>query len=294
MQDSAKERASVSENVQEQEEIPGEEKSRADRLKKTVIVIGASSGIGYETALRLIGKNFNVANISRTPCSLGHVTNYAADVTVGETMEKAIADLASKSENLYGLVYCAGFSMAAPIEYASEKDYRYLFEVNYFGALRAIRAVAPYLKKKGGRIVLVSSMGGMFPVAFDSFYSSSKAAVDMLVKGAALELEPYNIRLSSVQPGGTSTGFTFKRKVYSDAENRDYAAKVKRATAALANMEQGGMSAGEVAREVVDILCEKNPPLLLQCGNKNKFFAIAKRVLPDRATQYINKKIYKQ
>ncbi len=294
MQDSAKERASVSENVQEQEEIPGEEKSRADRLKKTVIVVGASSGIGYETALRLIGKNFNVANISRTPCSLGHVTNYAADVTVGETMEKAIADLASKSENLYGLVYCAGFSMAAPIEYASEKDYRYLFEVNYFGALRAIRAVAPYLKKKGGRIVLVSSMGGMFPVAFDSFYSSSKAAVDMLVKGAALELEPYNIRLSSVQPGGTSTGFTFKRKVYSDAENRDYAAKVKRATAALANMEQGGMSAGEVAREVVDILCEKNPPLLLQCGNKNKFFAIAKRVLPDRATQYINKKIYKQ
>lgn len=294
MQDSAKERASVSENVQEQEEIPGEEKPRADRLKKTVIVVGASSGIGYETALRLIGKNFNVANISRTPCSLGHVTNYAADVTVGETMEKAIADLASKSENLYGLVYCAGFSMAAPIEYASEKDYRYLFEVNYFGALRAIRAVAPYLKKKGGRIVLVSSMGGMFPVAFDSFYSSSKAAVDMLVKGAALELEPYNIRLSSVQPGGTSTGFTFKRKVYSDAENRDYAAKVKRATAALANMEQGGMSAGEVAREVVDILCEKNPPLLLQCGNKNKFFAIAKRVLPDRATQYINKKIYKQ
>lgn len=294
MQDSAKERASVSENVQEQEEIPEEEKPRADRLKKTVIVVGASSGIGYETALRLIGKNFNVANISRTPCSLGHVTNYAADVTVGETMEKAIADLASKSENLYGLVYCAGFSMAAPIEYASEKDYRYLFEVNYFGALRAIRAVAPYLKKKGGRIVLVSSMGGMFPVAFDSFYSSSKAAVDMLVKGAALELEPYNIRLSSVQPGGTSTGFTFKRKVYSDAENRDYAAKVKRATAALANMEQGGMSAGEVAREVVDILCEKNPPLLLQCGNKNKFFAIAKRVLPDRATQYINKKIYKQ
>lgn len=294
MQDSAKERASVSENVQEQKEIPEEEKPRADRLKKTVIVVGASSGIGYETALRLIGKNFNVANISRTPCSLGHVTNYAADVTVGETMEKAIADLASKSENLYGLVYCAGFSMAAPIEYASEKDYRYLFEVNYFGALRAIRAVAPYLKKKGGRIVLVSSMGGMFPVAFDSFYSSSKAAVDMLVKGAALELEPYNIRLSSVQPGGTSTGFTFKRKVYSDAENRDYAAKVKRATAALANMEQGGMSAGEVAREVVDILCEKNPPLLLQCGNKNKFFAIAKRVLPDRATQYINKKIYKQ
>ncbi len=294
IQENEKEGDPISEEMQDVTERSSEEKSRAERLKKTVIIVGASSGIGYETALRLIGRNFNVANISRTPCSLGHVINYAADVTVGETMEKAIAELATKAENLYGLVYCAGFSMAAPIEYAAEKDYRYLFEVNYFGALRAIRAVAPFLKKNGGRIVLVSSMGGMFPVAFDSFYSSSKAAVDMLVKSAALELEPYNIRLSSVQPGGTSTGFTFKRKIYSDAENRDYAAKVKRATAALANMEQGGMSAGEVAREVVNVLSEKNPPLLLQCGNRNKFFAVVKRILPDRTTQYINKKIYKQ
>lgn len=222
------------------------------------------------------------------------VKNYAADVTAGDTLEKAVKSIAAESENIGGLIYCAGFSMAAPIEYADEKDYRYLFEVNYFGALRAIRAVAPYLKKRGGNIILVSSMGSTFPVAFDSFYSCSKAAVDMLVKGASLELEPYNIRICSVQPGGTSTGFTFKRKVYADEDNREYAAKVKRATAALANMEQSGMSAGEVANTVADAFCEKNPPLLLQCGGWNKFYAVANRVLPGKATQFINKKRYKQ
>lgn len=267
---------------------------RADGAKKTVIIVGASSGIGYETALRLIGRGFTVVNISRTPCSMQRVKNYAADVTVGDTLEKAVAEAVKAAGGLYALVYSAGFSMAAPIEYADEKDYRYLFDVNYFGALRALKCAVPHLKKRGGRIVFVSSMGGTFPVAFDSFYSSSKAAVDMLAKAAAIELEPYHIHVCSVQPGGTSTGFTFKRKIYADEENREYAAKLKRATAALANMEQGGLSAGEVAKQVVEVLCEKHPPLSVRCGAMSKFYAAAKRVLPDRATQFINKKAYKQ
>lgn len=277
------------------EQVQPEEISREQKTDhhRTVIIVGASSGIGFETALRLLGRGYAIANISRTPCTLGHVKNYTADVTDGHSLEKVITQIASESE-LYGLIYCAGFSMAAPIEYAEERDYRYLFEVNYFGALRAIKSVAPHLKKRGGRILIVSSMGGMFPVAFDSFYSSSKAAVDMLVKSAEMELEPFHIHVSAVQPGGTSTGFTFKRKVYGDEENRDYSAKVKRAAAVLADMEQGGMSAGEVAKQVADVFCDKKPPLLIQCGAWNKLFAAANRILPGKTSLYINKKIYKQ
>ena len=272
-----------------------EETAREGTRQKSVVIVGASSGIGYETALRLLGKGYSVSNISRTPCNLDRIRNYRADVSAGESLAKAIGEAAAaEGGELYAFVYCAGFSMAAPIEYADEKDYRYLFDVNYFGAVRAVQCAVPFMKERGGRIVLVSSMGGLFPVAFDSFYSCSKAAVDMLVKGASLELEPYNIRVCSVQPGGTSTGFTFKRKVYADEDNREYAAKVKRATAALANMEQSGMSAGEVANTVADAFCEKNPPLLLQCGGWNKFYAVANRVLPGKATQFINKKRYKQ
>ena len=271
-----------------------ERKDRLEKLKKTIIMVGASSGIGFETALRMLGRGFSVANISRTPCALSRVKNYTADISNGTAMEKAIAEITSQTENLYGLVYCAGFSMAAPIEYASEDDYRYLFEINYFGALRAIKAVIPHLKKRGGRILIVSSMGATFPIAFDSFYSSSKAAVNLLAKSADMELRPYNIRVSAVQPGGTSTGFTFKRKIYDDLLSRDYSAKVKRAASALADMEQGGMSAGEVAKEVVNVLCDKNPPLLMQCGGWNKFYAMAGRILPERASQFINRKVYKQ
>lgn len=272
-----------------------EETARESTRRRSVVIVGASSGIGYETALRLLGKGYSVSNISRTPCNLDRIRNYRADVSAGESLAKAIGEAAAaEGGELYALVYCAGFSMAAPIEYADEKDYRYLFDVNYFGAVRAVQCAVPFMKERGGRIVLVSSMGGLFPVAFDSFYSSSKAAVDMLVKSAALELEPYGIRVCSVQPGGTSTAFTFKRKIYGDAENGEYAEKVKLAAAALADMEQGGMSAGEVARSVAEAVCGKNPPLLLQCGGWNKFCAVAKRILPDKAAQYINKKVYKQ
>lgn len=267
---------------------------RAEKLKKTAVIIGASSGIGYETALKLIGRNYNVVNVSRTPCPLERVKNYAADITVGSTLEKALKAVAEKNQNIYALVYCAGFSMAAPLEYADQKDYRYLFEVNYFGALRSIQAVLPYMKKKGGRIVLISSMAGLFPVAFDGFYSSSKAALDMLAKSADMELSPFNIRVTSVQPGGTSTSFTFKRKIYPEEDNREYSSRVNKATAALANMEQGGLNAGEVAKLVADILGMKKPPCEVQCGRRNKFYAFAGRVLPENVSLYLNRKMYKQ
>lgn len=285
----------VNEEKQEAAAAPQAQQTvRAEKVKKTVLIIGASSGIGYETALKLIGRNYNVVNISRTPCPLERVKNYAADVTVGTTLEKAIKSVAEKTDRLCALVYCAGFSMAAPLEYADPKDYRYLFEVNYFGALRAMQAVVPYMKKRGGKIVLISSMAGLFPVAFDGFYSSSKAALDMLAKSADIELSPFNIRVTSVQPGGTSTSFTFKRKIYSEEDNKDYSSRVNKATAALANMEQGGLNAGEVAKLVADVIAMKKPPCEIQCGKKNKFYAFAGRILPENFSLYLNKKMYKQ
>lgn len=274
----------------------GEKKEclKPEKNKHSVIIIGASSGIGYESALKLIGRNYEVFNVSRTPCPLERVKNYAADITVGSTLEKALRIIAEKTPNINAMIYCAGVSMAAPIEYVDSKDYRYLFEVNYFGALRAIQAIVPYMKKRGGRIILISSMAGLFPVAFDSFYSSSKAALDMLAESAAIELEPYNIRLTSLQPGGTSTSFTFKRKVYNEEENGEYATRLHRATAALAEMEQEGMSAGEVAKTVIDVLEAKKPPTHVQCGKKNKIFAAAGRVFPQNFSLYLNKKKYGQ
>ncbi len=261
--------------------------------RPAAVVVGGSSGIGYETCVRLVNRGWSVTNISRTPCNNAKVSNACADVSCGTEAEAAISSSAEKL-GLDALVYCAGFSMAAPIEYAREKDYKYLFEVNYFGALKAMQAAIPHMKKRGGKIVLVGSLGGDVPIVFDSFYSSSKAALEILAREANNELNVYNISVTALLPGGTATNFSFKRKVYSEEENGCYSRAVNKAVAALVNMEQGGMRPSRVAEDIYKILTSDKPPIVKTCGVKNAATRFATRVMPERLTTYINGRMFNQ
>lgn len=270
-----------------------ENKSKTKTVRPSAIVVGGSSGIGYETCVRLVNRGWTVTNISRTPCKNAKVVNIAADVAFGSEAFDAI-DATARKYGLTALIYCAGFSMAAPIEHAKESDYKYLFEVNYFGALKAMQSAIPHMKKRGGKIVLVGSLGGEVPVVFDSFYSSSKAALEMLAREANTELSPYRISATAILPGGTSTSFSFKRKVYSEEENGSYAKPVNRAVAALANMEQSGMKPSRVAEIIYTVLTEEKPPIVKTCGAMNATKRFATRVMPEKLTAYINGKMFKQ
>lgn len=261
--------------------------------KKTAIVVGGSSGIGFETCRRLANRGWNVVNVSRTPCKNAKVTNIQADAANGAEFAAAIKKAAGKN-GISLLIYSAGFSMAAPIEYAKEEDYKYLFEVNFFGALRAIQLVIPHMKSNGGRIILIGSLGGALPISFDSFYSSSKAALEMLCRAAYSELKPYNIKVTGVLPGGTATGFTFKRKVYTDKETGSYTPSVNKAVAALANMEQSGMSASAVAEIICNLTTVDNPPVIKICGAKNTMYRLFSRIMPEKMTLNINERMYNQ
>lgn len=262
-------------------------------LRPSVIVVGGSSGIGYETCLRLVNRGWQVTNISRSPCNNQKVTNICADVTAGCAVSDAITKTA-QSYGLNALIYCAGYSMVAPIEYAKESDYKYLFEVNFFGALRAMQAAIPFLKKKGGKIILVGSLGGDIPIIFDSFYSASKAALEMLAREANAELNVYNIHVTAVLPGGTCTNFSFKRKVYPEEENKHYAKNINRAAAALANMEQSGMKPTRVAEDIYKTVLSDKPPIIKTCGAKNTAVRIASRVMPEKLTLYVNGRAFNQ
>lgn len=264
-----------------------------ENSKKTAVVVGGSSGIGYETCLRLVNRGWNVVNISRTPCKNSKVINVTADAAAGTALSDAIKSISEKYK-ISALVYSAGFSMAAPIEYAKASDYRYLFDVNYFGALQCVQAVIPLMKSSGGRIILVGSLAGDLPVIFDSFYSSSKAALEMLCRSAYSELKPYGIKVTGVLPGGTATNFTFKRKVYSDEENKDYSGNVNRAVAALANMEQSGTSPAAVSEIIYNLLITDKPPVIKICGAKNTMLRLFSRVMPEKLTLKINGRMYNQ
>ena len=228
----------------------------------------------------LASRGYRVVNVSRTPCKGEKVKSISADAAQEGELKKAISD-AAENGGIDLLIYSAGFSMSAPIEHAKSGDYRYLFEVNYFGAIEAIKAALPYLKKRGGRVVLVGSLGGDIPIPYDGFYSASKAALVMLAREANMELKGRGVRVSALLPGGTATDFTYNRMIYRD-EATDYEGNVKKASAALANMEQGGMSVSLVAGAIVKLAERKNPPPVVSVGTKNGMVRFINRLLPSQ------------
>ncbi len=262
--------------------------------RRTAVIVGASSGIGRETALKLSAKGYRVYNVSRTPFKGERVKSLTADAAQEGEIEKAVKEACEEIGSLDLLVYSAGFSMAAPLEYAKSGDYRYLFEVNYFGAIEAIRAAAPYLKKKGGRAVLVGSLGGDMPIPFDGFYSSSKAALAMLAREADMEMRPHGVRVSALLPGGTATDFTYSRRIYGEEESKGYTPSVKKASAALANMEQGGMTSSLVADAIIKLAEKRNPPPVSVAGGKNTVLRYVYKMLPERVTDYFVRKKFNQ
>ena len=186
----------------EKTETKGKKKGRC------AIVVGASSGIGRETALRLAARGDTVFNLSRT-ASVPPVRTITADASEEGAFARAIENVCRETGGLDLLIYCAGYSCLAPVAYAKSEDYRYLFEVNYFGAVECLRAAAPFLRKRGGRAVLVGSMGGEMPIPYDGFYSASKAALAMLARETDMEWRSRGVRVSALLPGGTAKGAMF-------------------------------------------------------------------------------------
>lgn len=258
---------------------------------KNAIVIGGSSGIGRAVCEQLLKRDFVVHNLSRSLCDLSGIVNRTLDVADEEKIERVLSDIDVPDV----VVYSAGFSLAAPVEHTEQADLRYLFEVNFFGFVKTVQALSPRMRENGGgRIIAISSIGGIIPIAFDAFYSASKAAVDMFVREANIELNPYNVYLTSVRPGGTHTRFTFKRKVYPDDAVGVYGDKLKKATVTLADVEQRGMSPQAVTDCVMNVLDAKKPPVFTNAGLANKSLSLAEKLLPVSLTDFFNKNMYLQ
>ena len=261
--------------------------------ERVVFIIGASSGIGYATAKKLVEKGHKVYCGARRTCEIVGVKSFILDVSNPETVKNAVKEIIEENGRLDWLVYSAGFSMASPIEYAKEEDYKYLFEVNFFGALRTLQLVIPHMRRNGyGRIALVGSMGGTIPIPYDAFYSSSKAALSMLARNVNLETKHFDIRCVCVLPGGTATHFTFKRKVYDSKEVGAYCVDFENSVQGLAEIEMSGMKAKSVADTVVKAFncsfsCETKPS-----GLMNKLIYVVQKLSPEAFVQWIVRRMY--
>ena len=119
-------------------------------------------------------------------------------------------------------------------------------------------------------------------IPYNAFYCASKAALSMFARTADAELRSRGVRVSAILPGGTATGFTYRRKVYGAEACGDAFAAVRRVEAALAHEEQGGMQPARVAEEIVRLSERRSPPAVKAAGVKNALSRTAMRLVPAR------------
>jgi short-subunit dehydrogenase len=185
----------------------------------TVIVTGASAGIGRETALEFARRGSNVVLAARREERLGALAQQIerigvqalaapTDVGRGEDVERMVRAAIERFGHIDVLVNNAGFGFSGTIEETTEQDMRELLDVNYMGAFNAIRAVLPPMRRqRSGHIVNVASVVGKIAFPFHGAYSATKFALVALTESLRGELDGSGITATVVLPGSTRTEF---------------------------------------------------------------------------------------
>ncbi len=171
----------------------------------TVLVTGASSGIGRVTAKYLQEAGYRVFGTSRNPTQ-SHQEGFPLiqlDITDAESVERCIQYVLDTVGSIDVLVNNAGVDMVGAFEENTLEDGRWVFETNFFGTANMIRTVLPYMRAQGqGRIINITSALGVAAFPFESYYCSSKYAIEGLTESIRYELSLFpNIHICTVQPG---------------------------------------------------------------------------------------------
>jgi len=181
------------------------------------LITGCSTGFGREVALAALAKGARVAVTARKVESINDICEafpdraigLPLDVTNSEQIESTVAKVIAHFGRIDVLVNNAGYGYVAAVEEGEDEEVRALFETNFFGPLAVTKAVLPHMRaRRSGRIINNSSQAGLMANPGTGYYSASKFALEGLMEALGKELEPLNIRVTSVQPGPFRTDWS--------------------------------------------------------------------------------------
>ena len=266
--------------------------------KKVALVTGATSGIGRSAALKLLKKGFVVYGAARREDRLRElardgVRTLRMDVTDEDSMSDGINTIIDDAGHIDVLINCAGYGVVGAIEDVDPEDARRQFEVNVFGPMALVRLVAPHMREQGeGRIVNVSSIAGKVPALLGGWYHGSKFALEGLSDCLRLELEPWGIDVSVVEPGPVKTEWPHiaQESMEETSEGGAYAV-----AESVEFKHRPGMVSrpGTVARVVVKAATTERPRTRYAVGPLAKLTVLSRRLLPNRAVDFFIRKSYK-
>jgi|SRR5450755_68232 NAD(P)-dependent dehydrogenase (short-subunit alcohol dehydrogenase family) len=252
---------------------------------RVALVTGASAGIGRACADRLAAAGWTVVGASRRGTASAGWQGLVMNVDDDAAVSSGVSGVLQAHGRLDALVAAAGWGIAGAVEHTTLAEARAQIETNFWGCVRAVQAVLPPMRAQGGgRIVLVSSIGGALGIPYQAFYSASKFALEGLAEGLAYEVAPFGIGVTLVQPGNIVTDFTASRQLAAAAAgDKVYADALARAVGTMERDEANGAPAATVAAVVQKVLDSRRPPRRVSVGKPGERISlVAKRFLPFR------------
>lgn len=261
-----------------------------------VLVTGASSGLGLETALYLAGRDFTVyaslRDLTNGPRVLAAAERRGValrvvqlDVTDRRSVDAAVHAVVSESGGIFGLVNNAGLGLRGCLEDLSEEEIRQVFETNVFGTMAVTRRALPHMRAAGrGRIVTISSVAGRIASFGLSGYCATKFALEGFAEALSLEIEPFGLYSSVVAPGIVrNEHWTTNRNVARSALDpaSPYSRMFRRAEE-IANrlVERSRTLEVHVARAVHRALTERRPRRRYPVGQPASLIVSLRRHIP--------------
>src|SRR6516165_2138971 len=256
------------------------------------LVTGASAGIGRACAEELHAAGWAVTGASRRGTTSTGWTGLVMDVDDDDSVRAGVAGMlaaggridalvASAGWGLAGagcmlaaggridaLVASAGWGLAGAVEQCTIGEAKAQLETNFWGCVRVLQQVLPAMRAHGGgRIVLMSSIGGVIGIPFQAFYSASKFALEGLGEALAYEVAPFGVHVTLVEPGNVKTDFTASRRMAQAAGGDPvYSAALTKAVGLMERGEANGVPAADVADVVRRVLESRRPPRRVSVG----------------------------
>ncbi|MET9493150.1 SDR family oxidoreductase [Nocardia sp. NPDC006630] len=249
---------------------------------RTVVVTGASSGIGKATAAAFAARGHQVIGTSRDPSSIAEadrvpgVEYRALDLTDAAS----IAGFTAALGEVDVLINNAGESQAGPLAELPTEAIERLFQLNVFGAVTLTQAVLPGMRARGyGRIVMVGSMLGSFPMPYRSSYAAAKAALRGFATAARFEESPFGVWITTVEPGQIDTGLRERRTKYID-EGSAHTAEFTRFMAKMDEKQGQGIAPEKVAATIAGAVEADRPKPLYAVGSNAPLMFAVRRLVP--------------
>ena len=264
-------------------------------MSQTVLITGASSGIGKASATLFADRGWNVVATMRNPddgadlAQRDNVLVTRLDLLDSDSIASAVAAGLERFGTIDVLLNNAGYGAYGPLEATEMSVIRRQFDVNLFGLVETIQAVLPAMRaQRSGVIVNISSVGGRITYPLGSLYHGSKWAVEGLSEALHYELAPLGIRVKLVEPGGVKTDFGGRSFVFThNPELTDYQPLVAAAVAALeAGSPSGSQEPEEVAEVIVDAATDDTMQLRYISGEGAKAL-LANRYSAEQDEQFV-------